>query len=84
MSGTYTVTHTVQGCTSIERSVNVSVNPIPDAPLVTTPVTYAQNADATTLEAVGTAVLWYNSANAGTGTPVAPKPATTTIGTHYW
>ena len=54
---------------------------LPNEPIVTTPVTYCQNATATALTATGTALKWYTTAIGGTGTTTAPIPLTTTVGT---
>jgi GH35 family endo-1,4-beta-xylanase len=51
------------------------------APTVTSPVTYCQNATATTLTASGTALKWYTVATAGTALTAAPIPTTTATGT---
>ena len=54
-------------------------------PTATSPVNYCQNAAATPLQATGTNLLWYTAATGGTGSPTAPTPTTTTIGstTYY-
>jgi hypothetical protein len=81
MSGTYSATVTVNGCTSSASTTTVTVNAIPTAPTVTSPVTYQQNATATALTATGTGLKWYTVATGGTGNTTAPIPSTTTIGT---
>ncbi len=55
------------------------------APTATSPVNYCQNATATALQATGSNLLWYTTATGGTGSPTAPIPSTTTIGstTYY-
>ncbi len=55
------------------------------APTATSPVNYCQNAVATPLQANGTNLLWYTTATGGTGSPTAPTPSTTAIGstTYY-
>ncbi len=54
-------------------------------PTATSPVNYCQNAVATPLQATGSNLLWYTAATGGTGSPTAPTPSTTTIGstTYY-
>lgn len=59
-------------------SVPACNTPLPTA---TSPVNYCQNATATPLQATGTNLLWYTTATGGTGSPTAPTPSTTTIGT---
>ncbi|OQA97742.1 MAG: Mannan endo-1,4-beta-mannosidase precursor [Bacteroidetes bacterium ADurb.Bin217] len=85
MSGTYSATVTVNGCTSTASTTTVTVNAIPTAPTVTSPVTYQQNATATPLTATGTGLKWYTVSTGGTGNITAPTPSTATIGTttHY-
>lgn len=54
-------------------------------PTATSPVNYCQNATAVPLQANGTNLLWYTTATGGTGSPTAPTPSTSTIGstTYY-
>jgi len=54
-------------------------------PTASSPVNYCQNATASPLQATGTNLLWYTTATGGTGSPTAPTPSTTTIGstTYY-
>jgi arabinogalactan endo-1,4-beta-galactosidase len=61
--------------------VSITVNALPAAPTVTTPITYCQNATATTLTATGTALKWYTTTTGGTGSTTAPTPVTTSTGT---
>ncbi|MEZ5029334.1 MAG: alpha-amylase family glycosyl hydrolase [Ferruginibacter sp.] len=63
-------------------SVPVCTTPMPTA---TSPVNYCQNATAVPLQANGTNLLWDTTATGGTGSPTAPTPSTTTIGstTYY-
>jgi len=59
----------------------VTVNSIPAAPTVTTPVNFCQNTTATALTATGTSLLWYTLPGAsGSGSATAPTPSTTTAG----
>ena len=63
----------------------ITVNTLPDAPIVTSPVTYCQGATAVPLTATGTGLLWYTVAIGGTGSATAPTPSTATAGTvSYW
>ncbi len=73
------------GCESPRAEIVVTVNALPLAPAVTTPVTYCQNETAASLTATGTGLLWYTTATGGTGSVIAPTPSTTTPGnTSYW
>ncbi|MDR6803158.1 hypothetical protein J2Y45_000428 [Dyadobacter sp. BE34] len=64
----------------------LTVNAVPAAPTVVTPVNYTKGATATALSATpNTGLLWYNDATGGTGSATAPTPITTTPGTtSYW
>ena len=77
----YYVSQTTNACESPRASIAVTVNAIPAAPTVTSPVAYCQNATATALTATGTALKWYTVATAGTSSATAPTPATTATGT---
>jgi glycosidase len=70
-----------QSCGESPRaSITVTVNVIPTAPTVSSPINYCQNATATVLTATGNNLLWYSVANGGTGSITAPTPSTTTVG----
>jgi hypothetical protein len=78
---TFTVTGTnASACSSIS-SVIVTVNAVPSAPVVTSPITYTQGATATALSATGTSLKWYTVATGGTALTSTPTPLTTTVGT---
>ena len=72
---------TTSNCESPRTQINVQVIAALAAPLVTTPITYCQGANATALTATGINLLWYTSASGGgTGTTTAPIPSTAAIG----
>jgi len=77
----YYVSQTTNGCESPRTAISVTVNAIPSAPTVTSPVTYCQNSTATALSATGTGLKWYTIASGGTGSSLVPTPSTTTAGT---
>jgi len=77
----YYVSQTTTGCESSRALLAVTVNAIPSAPTVTTPVTYCQNGAATALTATGTALKWYTVATGGTALASTPTPTTSTTGT---
>jgi len=79
-STNYFVTQTINGCESQRVVITVNVLAATPAPVVISPVTYCQNAIATPLTATGTNLLWYNTANGGIGSTVAPLPVTTSAG----
>ncbi len=76
----YYVSQTENGCESPRALIEVTINPLPAAPTVTSPVEYCQDAVATELTATGTGLLWYNSATGGIGDVIAPTPVTTPSG----
>ena len=81
----YYVSQTVNTCESPRALITVSINAIPSAPTVISPVVYCQNATATQLTATGSNLLWYTVASGGTGNSTAPTPLTTTLGsTDYY
>jgi hypothetical protein len=77
----YYVSQTANNCEGARAVIAVIVNPLPSAPTVTSPVNYCQNATASALTAIGTNLKWYTAASGGTGSPTAPTPLTTTVGT---
>jgi alpha-tubulin suppressor-like RCC1 family protein len=86
-SGTtsYWVSQTVSTCESERAEIAVTINALPSAPSISTPVTYCQNATASALTATGTDLKWYTDATGGTGDATAPTPSTETSGTTaYW
>jgi len=78
---TYFVTGTNSSACSATSSVVVTVNTVPAAPTVITPINYTQGATATALTATGTSLNWYTSATGGTALTAAPVPTTTAAGT---
>jgi 1,4-alpha-glucan branching enzyme/nitrous oxide reductase accessory protein NosL len=74
------VSQTVSGCESPRASITVTINAIPAAPTVSSPVTYCQNGAAVPLTATGSGLLWYTTATGGTGNATAPTPITTAVG----
>jgi len=84
VTATIIVTPSVSNCVGMPDTFLITVNPRPSVPLVTSPVTYCQNATAATLTATasGTDTLtWYNNAALTGGTLTAPTPATSAPGT---
>jgi len=59
----------------------IVVNTAPSAPVITSPISYCQNATASPLSATGTNLLWYTSSTGGTGSSTAPTPSTSIVGT---
>jgi hypothetical protein len=79
-SSQYSVSVTHNSCTAV-AIIDITVNPIPSAPTVVSPVTYCQNETASALTATGTDLLWYTLPAGGTGSSIAPTPITTVAGT---
>jgi GH35 family endo-1,4-beta-xylanase len=83
----YYVSQTAGGCTSESprAMIAVTVNALPPAPTVSSPVNYCQNAAATALSATGADLKWYTLATGGSGSTVFPTPVTTAAGsTNYY
>ena len=85
MSGTYSVSTLVNGCSSTLGTVLVSINPIPAPPAVISPIVYKQDDNASALSAAGSNLLWYTDQTTGSGSSIAPTPNTQIIGeeNHY-
>ncbi len=81
----YYVSETTNGCEGPRAAITVNVNALPAPPTITSPLTYCQNITAPALTATGTSMLWYTVATGGTGSLIAPVPATNTPGskTYY-
>jgi gliding motility-associated-like protein len=84
-SGTYLVTVTINNCTSLAASINVTVNPLPAAPLVTSPVNYCIGVNTAPLTATtslpANTLLWYTTATGGASSLTPPVPLSTVAGT---
>ena len=80
-STTYYVSQTVSTCESTRATIVVTVNAIPAAPTVTSPISYSQGATATALTVTGTALKWYTVATGGTSSSTPPTPSTAIVGT---
>lgn len=76
-----------QDAVSCSRSVRVPLNVVvhatPAAPVVS-PIGYCLSSSSLPLSAAGSNLLWYTAATGGTGSTVAPIPATTAAGTITW
>lgn len=82
--GYYTDTFvSVAGCDSIV-TLNLTVNPIPAAPVVVSPVVYCQEDLSTALTATGMNLLWYNVPSGGVGNAAAPVPSTVVAGSYSY
>jgi len=77
----YYVSQTVNTCEGPRATIAVTVNALPNAPTVTSPLSYCQNATATILSATGTGLKWYTVSTGGTASTTAPIPSTATAGT---
>ncbi|RDB04612.1 hypothetical protein DVG78_18170 [Runella aurantiaca] len=62
-----------------------TINALPSAPGVTTPISYSQGQTASPLSAVGTNLKWYLTSSGGMGNTDAPTPSTVAVGsTDYY
>jgi gliding motility-associated-like protein len=75
-TGTYTVTSSINGCTTPPATVNVVVVPLP-APPLTQNVNYCQDDIVPPLTAQGINLLWYDVATGGTGLQIFTPPTNT-------
>ena len=87
-SGTYSVTATLNNCTSPAGTLNVVVNARPPAPNAQGLVIYCKNVTASPLSATalpGNTLNWYTVPVGGVASATAPTPSTTTPGgvTYY-
>lgn len=85
LSGTYKIVVTVNGCASFPDSTLVTVNPIPSAPVVNSPLYYCQDQQSTqlTANAIGL-LLWYAVPTGGISNVTAPTPSTVSAGSTTW
>lgn len=80
-TGTYSVTATVNGCTSNAGTTAVTVYTTPNPP-TTAAISYCQNATAVALTATGSNLKWYANSTGGPGSATAPVPSTAVPGTY--
>jgi len=66
---------------AFSKSSSITINAIPSAPSVTSPVTVCKNGTTGPLTAVGTNLRWYTQPVGGVGSMTAPTPSTSMIGT---
>jgi PKD repeat protein len=76
----YFVSQTVNSCEGQRAQLDVTVYPLAQAPVVSTPITYCQYETSSRLTANGTNLLWYTTSTGGTGSSTAPIPSTSTYG----
>ncbi|RYC72174.1 T9SS type A sorting domain-containing protein [Spirosoma sordidisoli] len=76
---TYRVSQTINGCESPRSDLTVTVTALPEAPAVTSLVSYCQQAAASALTASGNELRWYDMN--GNGSSQAPTPSTENPGT---
>ncbi|MEX1132104.1 MAG: hypothetical protein WEC15_02670, partial [Flavobacteriales bacterium] len=74
-------------CESPRTTVSVTINATPDAPTVTSPVTYCQDAAATALSATvsaGNTLAWYEQPSGGAALAGSPVPSTAVPGSTFY
>ncbi|WP_185155656.1 Ig-like domain-containing protein [Rudanella paleaurantiibacter] len=85
---TYYVSQLVNGLESNRTRIDVTVNAIPNAPTVTSSLSFCQGATIDPLTAIGasgSSLRWYTTPTGGSGSTVAPTPSTGSLGstTYY-
>jgi Ig-like domain CHU_C associated len=81
---TYQYRCVVSNCAATPANSNpaiLTVNALPAAPTVVSPINYCQGVTAPALNATGTNLLWYTTSTGGTGSATAPTPSTSASGT---
>lgn len=69
------------GCEGSRANIQVIVNPLPAAPIVTSTVGICVGGVTTALTATGTDLKWYTVSSGGTASATAPTPSSATAGT---
>ena len=75
-STNYYVSQTTGSCEGPRAVIAVTINALPTAPTVISPLVYCQNSIPTSLVATGNGLIWYSSAVGGIGASIAPTPST--------
>lgn len=81
---TWYVSQNSTTCESERLPITVLVYAKPPQPLVVSPLTYCQGANAPALTAIGQNLRWYNQPVGGTGLVNAPTPNTGLVGTQEY
>lgn len=82
-SSSYRVSQTINGCPSSTAVINVVAKSKSPLPIVNSPVIFCQNQLATTLNAQGNNLLWFNPSGVALGAN-SPVPSTSTIGSQQY
>lgn len=77
----YVSAKNTSSCEGSRSLITVTINSLPAAPTVTTPVNFCLGGGSSALTATGTSLLWYTAATGGIGTGTAPIPNTSVLGT---
>jgi gliding motility-associated-like protein len=80
---TYYVTQTINGCESGRAIINVTIVPVPQAP-VTQNLEYCQGDATTALTATGDNLLWYTEPTGGLSFTTVPVPSSQLPGTYIY
>jgi gliding motility-associated-like protein len=81
----YYVVQTLGNCESGRVPITVNIIDFPAAPTVASPLNLCPNSPTAPLTALGTNLLWYNTATGGVGTATAPTPNTNGLSnTNYY
>lgn len=87
ITASITVTPSLNGCQGLPKTFNITVNPLPPTPIVSTPINYCKDDVAVPLTAtalIGNTLRWFATASGGTGSVTAPTPNTSTIGDYFF
>ena len=76
----YFVSQSNGNCESSRKEIVVTVNAIPSAPTVTSPINYCEGDNANALNATGVNLLWYTTIGSSSSS-TAPTPSTANAGT---
>ena len=83
-SFTYSVIQTINGCNSQFTNFSVVVNAVPNAPGISSPITYCLNDNAAPLAATGSNLRWYGTnASGGAASASSPTPSTGSSATYF-
>ncbi|MES2477586.1 MAG: T9SS type A sorting domain-containing protein [Bacteroidota bacterium] len=69
------------GCEGARSAISVTINPLPLAPVVISPLNLCIGGSSAAIGAVGTGLKWYTVASGGIPSSTAPSATTSTIGT---
>jgi len=85
IAGMDTIVYSVATSCGINTATKViTVNPLPPAPVLSSPAIYCRFAAYTPPIVPGSAILWYTAATGGTGSATPPSISTSDTGSYYY